>query len=139
MEEDKIIDQSELANDVSSKIEYDFLDFFLVKPLDAIKVTKEFTKPVSDKPAKKDENGVEAIDYDKVETEVKEVDSDFRKGVVLKIPTTYIAQLNNDKDNYLTKINVGDVVVFNERAGRYFDLLKDSRLIRLYDIVAIVK
>lgn len=139
MEDNKIIDQSELANDVSSKIEYDFLDFFLIKPLDAIKVTKEFTKPVIENPAKKDENGVEAIDYDKVETEVKEVDSDFRKGVVLKVPTTYIAQLNNDKDNHLTKINVGDVIVFNERAGRYFDLLKDSRLIRLYDIVAIVK
>lgn len=139
MEEDKIVDQSVLAQDVASKIEYDFLDFFLVKPLDAIKVTKEFTKPVSDKPAKKDENGIEAVDYDKVETEVKEVDSDFRRGIVLKVPTTYTAQLNNDNTGCLQKINVGDTVVFNERAGRFFDLLKDSRLIRLYDIVAIVK
>lgn len=139
MEENEIVDQSVLAQDVASKIEYDFLDFFLVKPLDAIKVTKEFTKPVSDKPAKKDENGIEAVDYDKVETEVKEVDSDFRKGIVLKVPTTYTAQLNNDNTGCLQKINVGDTVVFNERAGRFFDLLKDSRLIRLYDIVAIVK
>ena len=139
MEENEIVDQSVLAQDVASKIEYDFLDFFLVKPLDVIKVTKEFTKPVSDKPAKKDENGIEAVDYDKVETEVKEVDSDFRKGIVLKVPTTYTAQLNNDNIGCLQKINVGDTVVFNERAGRFFDLLKDSRLIRLYDIVAIVK
>lgn len=139
MEENEIVDQSVLAQDVASKIEYDFLDFFLVKPLDVIKVTKEFTKPVSDKPAKKDENGIEAVDYDKVETEVKEVDSDFRKGIVLKVPTTYTAQLNNDNTGCLQKINVGDTVVFNERAGRFFDLLKDSRLIRLYDIVAIVK
>lgn len=139
MEEDKIIDQSELANDVSSKIEYEFTDMFLVKPLDVVRVTKEFTKPVIENPAKKDENGVEAIDYDKVETEVKEVDSDFRKGVVLKVPITYAEQLNSNTANCIAKINVGDIVVFNERMGRYFDLLKDSRLIRLYDIVAIVK
>lgn len=139
MEENKIIDQSELAQDVSSKIEYEFIDMFLIKPLDVVRVTKEFTKPVIENPAKKDENGVEAVDYDKVETEVKEVDSDFRKGVVLKVPTTYAAQLNNDTTGCLAKINVGDVVVFYERAGRYFDLLKDSRMVRLYDIVAIVK
>lgn len=140
MEENKIIDQSELAQDVASKIEYEFIDNFLVKPLDVIKVTKEFSKPVSDKPAEKDQNGVEAVDYDKVETEVKEVDSDFRKGVVLKVPSSYFAQLNDEKVNsYLTKISVGDVVVFRDTAGKYFDLLKDSRLIRYYDIVAVVK
>ena len=139
MEEDKIIDQSELANDVSNKIEYEFIDMFLVKPLDVVKVKKEFTKPVSDKPAEKDENGVEAIDYDKVETEVKEVDSDFRKGVILKIPISYTSQLSEERFGNLAKISVGDIVVFRDRAGINFDLLKDSKLIRYYDIYAVVK
>lgn len=139
MEEDKIIDQSELAQSVAEKIEYDFLDNFLVKPLDVIRVTKQFTKPVSEKPSEKDKNGVDAVDYDEVETEVKEVDSDFRKGVVLKIPYSYSAQLNDDKINYLPKISVGDIVVYRDRSGSHFDLLKDSKLLKYYEIVAVVK
>lgn len=139
MEENKIMDQSVLAESVAEKIEYDFLDNFLVKPLDVVRVTKQFAKPVSNETASKDENGIEAVDYKDVETEVKEVDSDFRKGVVLKVPYSYTAQLNDDKINYLPKINVGDIVVFRDRAGSYFDLLKDSKLIKYYEIVAVVK
>lgn len=138
MEENVIIDQSVLAEDIASKIPYEFTDMFLVKPLDPIKVTKEFSKPVSEKPAVKDENGVEAVDYDKVETEVKEVDSDYRKGIVLKMPISYTNAMNDEKFTPI-KINVGDTVLFRERAGAYFDLLKDSRMIRYYDIVAIEK
>ena len=48
MEEEKIIDQTVLAEDLSSKIKYDFIDFFLVKPLDPVKVKKEFSTPVTD-------------------------------------------------------------------------------------------
>ena len=78
MEDNKIMDQSQLAESIANKIEYSFTDAFLVKLLDPIKVKKEFSKPVDVKPAKKDDNGVEAVDFDKVETEVKEVESDFR-------------------------------------------------------------
>lgn len=138
--EDKIIDQSELAQDVAEKIPYEFLDLFLVKPLDAIKVKKEFSKPVSNKPATKDANGVEAVDYEEVETEVKEVDSDFRKAVVLKVPYSQKRLYDNEEDRkYTTTIEVGDVVLFRDRSSQYFDLLKDSRLVRYYDIVAIEK
>ena len=61
MEEDKIIDQSELAQDVSSKIEYEFIDMFLIKPLDVVRVTKEFTKPVVENPAKKESSASQKI------------------------------------------------------------------------------
>lgn len=140
MDENKneMIDQSVLAQDVSDKIRFDFLDNFLVKPLDVVKVTKTFEKPVSDKKVEKDKNGVEAINYDEVETEVKEVDSDFRKGIVLKVPYSYLAQQNDEKVNkYTAPINIGDVVIFRDRSGVYFDLLKDSKMIRYYDIVAV--
>lgn len=40
MEEEKIIDQTQLAKDLSSKIKYDFKTYFLVKPLEPIKVKK---------------------------------------------------------------------------------------------------
>lgn len=137
MEEDKIIDQSQLAEDLSSKIKYEMHRQFLVKPLDPIMVKKEFSKPVSaDNKPKKDENGIEAVDYDDVETEVKEVESDFRKGVVLKIPFDYKQSMNGDNWKDMP-IKVGDIVVYNDKAARWFDILKDTQLISGYDIIAI--
>lgn len=128
------IDQHVLAEDISNKIEYEFLDFFLVKPLDPIKVKKEFLKDSNEKTMSKDANGIEAVDYNENDIEVREVDSDFRKGVVLKVPESFYKDKNVGET-----IKVGDTIVFNERAGKLFDLLKDSRLIRYYDIIATVK
>lgn len=134
MEEDKMIDQSVLAEDVASKIPYSFRDFFLVKPLDPVKVKKEFNTPVAKGEPKADENGIEAQDFDEVKTEVKEVDSDYRRGIVLKRPEYYAIadDLGTERE-----IKVGDVVLFKDTAGSFFDLVKDSKLIRMYDIVAV--
>ena len=134
MNEDKIMDQSVLAEDVAAKIPYEFSDHFLVKPLDPITVSKTFTKPNPKKNEKTEEDGIEAVDYDDVITEVKEVNSDFRKGVVLKVPRTFA----EDK-NVSDRIKVGDIVVFPDTCGKWFDLLKDSKLIRYYDIIALEK
>lgn len=134
MEEDKIIDQSPLAESLSEQIKYQFLDFFLVKPLDPIKVTKEFSKPVSTGTPVKDANGIEAQDFNDVETEVKEVNSDYRRGVVLKRPIYYEIE---DSKNTFIPINIGDVVIFRDAAGLSFDLLKDSKLLRQYDILGV--
>lgn len=133
MEENEIMDQAAVAQTVSDKIKYSFFDYFLVKPLDPIKVTKEFSKPVSAGTPAKDANGVEAQDFDNVETEVKEVNSDYRKGVVIKCPTYY------DEPGAKMHAQVGDVVIFRDAAGLRFDLVKDSRLLRLYDILGIEK
>lgn len=135
MENDNLtIDQTPLAESVSSKIEYNFLDNFLVKQLDPIKVKKEFSKPVSDNKPNVDENGIKAVDYDKIETEVKETDSDFRKGVIIKIPMSYERMETKPYD-----FKIGDVILFKDSRAGYFDLLKDSRLLNYYDIVAIAK
>lgn len=134
MEEDKMIDQSVLAEDVASKIPYSFRDFFLVKPLDPVKVKKEFNTPVAKGEPKADENGIEAQDFDEVKTEIKEVDSDYRRGIVLKRPEYYATadDLGTERE-----IKVGNVVLFKDTAGSFFDLVKDSKLIRMYDIVAV--
>lgn len=134
MNENKIMDQSQLAEDVATKIPYEFQDYFLVKPLDPIKVSKTFTTPKPKTEEKTEVDGIEAVDYEETVTEVKEVDSDFRKGVVLKVP-----RIVERDPNVAGNINVGDIVLFSDRAGRWFDLLKDSKLIRYYDIVAIEK
>lgn len=133
MEEEKIIDQGSVAQSVSDKIKYSFYDYFLVKPLDPVKVKKEFSKPVSAGTPVEDANGIKAEDFDCVETEVKEVNSDFRKGVVIKCPSYY------DEPGTKTYAEVGDIVIFREMAGLRFDLIKDSRLLRLYDILGIEK
>lgn len=138
MEDEKLIDQSQLAESVSDKIPYEMHRHFLIKPLDPIKVKKEFSKPVAtDNTPKTDENGVEAVDYDKVETEVKEVDSDFRKGVILKIPFDYQQSMDKEKDWMDMPMKVGDVVVYQTRGAVWFDLLKDTQLIPGYDIIAV--
>lgn len=136
MGEEQLIDQSVLAEDVAGKIKYNFLDFFLVKPLDPIKVTKEFSKPVATGTPAKDENGIEAVDYENVETEVKEVNSDYRRGIVLKRPLYYD---NSDLIGSPQEIKVGAVVIFRDATGANFDLLKDSKLLRQYDILGIEK
>ena len=133
-DKDKLIDQSPLAEDVAKSIKYDFLDYFLVKPLDPVKIKKEFSKPVSNGKPTKDAEGIEAVDFDEVETEVKEVNSDYRRGIVLKRPLYYNG---SDVIGTSSEIKVGDVVLFRDTAGLQFDLLKDSRLHRLYDIFGI--
>lgn len=137
MEDKEIIDQSQLAQGVAEKIRYDFYDYFLVKPLDPIKVKKEVSKPVATGDPKKDKDGIEAQDFDKVETEVVEVNSDYRKGVVIKRPLLYDNE--ETKDKAVVKAEVGDIVLFRDAAGLRFDLVKDSRLLRMYDILGIEK
>lgn len=136
MEEEKLIDQSPLAESVAQNIKYEFLDYFLVKPLDPVKVKKEFSKPVTTGTPAKDANGVEAQDFENVETEVKEVDSDYRRGIVLKRPLYYLSE-ENKMLGTPSEINVGDVVIFRDPAGLRFDLLKDSRLLRMFDILGV--
>lgn len=133
MEENNMIDQTPVAQTVSEKIKYNFFDHFLVKPLEPVKVVKEFSKPVSAGTPVEDANGIKAEDFNDVETEVKEVNSDYRKGIVIKCPTYY------DEPGQKTHAEIGDVVIFRETAGLRFDLIKDSRLLRLYDIIGIEK
>lgn len=138
MEEDKIIDQSQLAEDIANKITFEFRDCFLVKPLEPVKVMKEFTKLPENGTPQKDENGIEAVDYkdEDVKTEVKEVDSDYKKGVVIKIPYDYTAQMKDEKYPSMP-VKVGDIIVY--KFGTWFDLVKDTQLVRAYDFIGIEK
>lgn len=133
MEENiEIVDQSKLAESVAEKINYEFRNQFLVKPLDPVMVEKEFSKPIPASDQKTtDENGIEATDYDEVATEIKSVPSDYRKGVVIKVPAEY---KNTNFD-----INPGDIVIYREGAGRWFDLCKDTQLVEMYSIIGTTK
>lgn len=130
MNEDKLMNQSQLAESVAEKIPYTFHDCFLVKPLDKIMVKKEVTELPNNKPVK-DKDGIEAVEGT-LKTEVKEVESDYQQGVVIKIPSTY-----KETDNKLMSVKIGDIILYKPTRTMPFDLLKDSRLIRYFDIVAV--
>lgn len=130
MNEDKLMNQSQLAESVAEKIPYTFHDCFLVKPLDKIMVKKEVTELPNNKPVK-DKDGIEAVEGIP-KTEVKEVESDYQQGVVIKIPSTY-----KETDNKLMSVKIGDIILYKPTRTMPFDLLKDSRLIRYFDIVAV--
>lgn len=130
MNEDKLMDQSQLAESVAEKIPYTFHDCFLVKPLDKIMVKKEVTELPNNKPVK-DKDGIEAVEGTP-KTEVKEVESDYQQGIVIKIPSTY-----KETENKLMSIKIGDIILYKQTRTMPFDLLKDSRLIRYFDIVAV--
>ena len=134
---EKLMDQAAVAESVSNKIKYEFSDYFLVKPLDPIKVKKEFTKLPEDKKPVKDKNGVAAVNVEDsdIETEVKEVDSDYRKAVVLKTPFYYEKTLMENPN--MMKIKVGDVILYKENRSMWFDLIKDSQLVKIYEIIAV--
>lgn len=129
MEEITVTDQTKVAEDVSNHIKYDTLTKFLVKPMPLKKIQKEFIVPVPvSKEAKKDENGVKAVEFDEVRKETREVDADYREGIVLKVPHSYTQG----------DIKVGDTIAYPNRAAQYFDLVKDTQIINIYDVVAVV-
>ena len=117
---EKVIDP--LLEEVIAGIGYNPITCFLVKPLDTIMVSKDITtmKPNG----VKDEDGIEGFD---TVTETKEVESNFKEGIVLKLP------LQGACDN----VYVGTKIVYNKKFAIHFDLFRDSQLVKPYDIVAI--
>ena len=114
--EDKVLET------VVNGITWTMLKDVLVKPLATIMVTKEFTEQIPN--GKVDENGFNEYD---TQTETKEVESDWATGIVLKIPT-------NITD---PQFKVGDTIAYNKKFAMYFDLVKDTQLVKPYDIVAV--
>lgn len=116
-----------LAQSVADNIEYRFLRDVLVKPMPPIMITREFEVPVVKDTVK--EEGEEINEYEETKKEVREIESAFAMGIVLKIPKK-VGDLDWD-------FKVGDTVVFNKRFSVEYDLIKDSRLVKPYDIVSI--
>lgn len=117
--EDKVLET------VIDKLQYIPLKDILIKPLPTIKLTKEVTEAVGT--GEKDVDGYEKFE---TKTETKEVESEWREGIVLTIP---------DSLKESSEFKVGDTVVYNKRFAKEFDLFKDSVLVKQYDIIAIKK
>lgn len=121
--EDKI-----LLDGIVEKLEYQFTRDILVKPLPEEFVEKEITKMIST--GKVDENGYEITDS---ETTKEKVQTSFRKGIVLSVPSNYEwADPNNHPE-------VGDTIAYPRKGAIDFDLFKDSQLVNPYNVVAFIK
>lgn len=116
--EDKVLET------VINGIEYTMLKDVLVKPLAPTMIKKEVTEAVGT--GEKDVDGYEKFE---TKTEVKEVESEWRIGIVLALPS-------EAKD---LSVKVGDTIVYNKKFAKDFDLFKDSVLVKVYDIIAIKK
>lgn len=120
--EDKVLET------VVNSIEYTFEKDFLIKPLDPVKVKRTYIEQIPN--GKKDEEGNNL--YDTKET-VKEEESDFELGIIIAIPSVYSSMEGNKN------IKLGDTVVYPKKFAKEFDLFKDSKLVKPYDIVSIKK
>lgn len=120
MEEDKIL------KTVVDSLEYEMLVDVLVKPLPVDMITKEVLEPRPTGKKVKDELGLEVEELGEPEKVIKEVESNFRKGIVLALPSTW----NDDR------IKIGDTVIFPKNQAIYFDLYKDSMLVKGYTLIS---
>jgi co-chaperonin GroES (HSP10) len=120
-----MIDQKKLAVDLSNKIAYQpLLDLLLVKPLKPVMITKLVPVP----PVNAARNLADAETQEPTEPQKQKVEANIRKGIVLKLGTDYAT-------NNPAGLEVGDVVLYPTYAGLAFELLKDARLLRRYDVV----
>lgn len=106
----------------SLNIGYTFEKEILVKPLPTIMVEKVVVKQIPT--GEQDEEGNNLYE---TKEEKESVESNFETGVVLALPTVYTGS-----------ITVGDTVVYNKKFAIDFDLYKTSKLVKPYDIIAIV-
>ena len=115
-------DEDKILETVLNRLNYKFLKDVLVKPLEPIMVTKEFTEQVPT--GEVDEEGFNKYE---TKTETKEVESDWATGIVLALPTC-VAE---------PEFKVGDKVVYNKKFSKDFDLFKDSQLVKPFDVIAV--
>lgn len=121
------VDQAKVLETVLKEIPYEFTHQILIKPLPVEKITIKQSVP-DEKSKKKDGT------YSKMKEEVREVDSMYNKGIILKLPIGYDQQELPEAD----RRKAGDVVVYQRRDAKPFDLYRDSVLIRSFEIVATI-
>lgn len=117
------VDEVVLANFVSGKINYEFSKSFLVKQLPSKMIEKTIKVPVPT--GEKDEDG---NDLTEIKEETTEVESIYRTGIILKIPTSL--QKIESKE-----YAIGDKIVYRNLRVADFDYIKDAALVDPFDVI----
>jgi len=124
-----MVDNKKLALDISAKINYQpTYDWLLVKPLKPVMITKLLPVP----PAKLPESVEEAETTEPTTPQKQRVEANVNKGIIIKLGTEY--QKTNPEG-----LEIGDVVLYPRNAGVSFELIKDSRMLRRYEVIGVEK
>lgn len=123
-------DTKKVLDSIKDKIPFTPIDDrILVKPLKPVKVKRSESVPVDDEGKVIPFNEIDHSKNYKTKRVSRTVDSNMTKGVVLKIGKT--------GQPIPTPFNEGDVVVFPSGAGMPFELFKDSKLLKRYEIMGL--
>ncbi len=120
----------------SLDIPYEMFDnYMLVKPLKPQNIKKKIE--VLDDKKNKGKQPHMAMETKRV---TKSVQTDYREGVVLAVGPNAFFHANNATDEKVM-LEIGDKVIFHKNLvdRSWFDLFKDSLILRNYDLVAKVK
>ncbi len=104
-------------------------DRILVKPLKAVKVKKKVNVPIDDKGKIVPDKDIDPTKHYETKSITRSLDSNMTKGLVLKI----------GKTGSITNIpfKEGDTIVYPTQAGMDFELFKDTRLLKRYEIMGL--
>jgi len=123
-------DNQKILDSIKAKIQFEPIDDrVLVKPLKQKMIKKTFKVP-AEKP--EDLNAAEQTEQKMVD-EVREVPINCSLGVILKIGRS----TNSDGSFVKLPFKEGDTVVFQTNAGMPFELFKNSRLLKRYEILGL--
>lgn len=115
-----------IAQSINDGLKYSFLKDLLVKPLPVQMIDKVVTTQIPT--GETDEAGFNLYE---TQEEIKSEEADYREGIVISLPSTL--------DPSTLGFGIGDTVVFHKRYPAYFDLFRDSMIIKPYDVIAVIK
>ena len=115
-----------IAQSINDGLKYSFLKDLLVKPLPPQMIEKVVTTQIPT--GETDEAGFNLYE---TQEEIKSEEADYREGIVISLPSTL--------DPSTLGFGIGDTVVFHKRYPAYFDLFRDSMIIKPYDVIAVIK
>ena len=115
-----------IAQSINDGLKYSFLKDLLVKPLPVQMIEKVVTTQIPT--GETDEAGFYLYE---TKEEIKSEETDYREGIVISLPSTL--------DPSTLGFGIGDTVVFHKRYPAYFDLFRDSMIIKPYDVIAVIK
>lgn len=117
-----------LLDVVLSQLNWSFVRYMLVKPLDDVMVDKTITTPVETD--QRDEHGVLKFE---TKEETKTVPANFKRGIVLAVPASY------EWPNGFEPPRAGDTIAYSRKGLVTFDLFKSAELVNPYEMVAIIR
>lgn len=131
-EQDNIenVDDKLLAESVSNGIKLEFSSYILVKQLPVLKVKRIVKEPVST--GEKDVDGNDISEM--VEKEI-DVDSLWREGIVIKLPSNITSLSEEDRVKAGLLYEIGDKVMYRNMRATDFDYIPSAALIEPFNVV----